>query len=168
MKITGGVNRTGSSFIGEQLGGTIGLTKLAGGGLCTLQCPGQSGAAGKYCRVASNEGSLSASKPISGATELAKFSSTWLGHCMGPSSVNEEGTGAKVCCRVGNGESAAVDMGTALTAEIEMEIRALSASEGTFMKTYCASYKNQCGSPKSHMSTQISMLSRIIANGLYK
>ena len=92
MKIVGGVvDRMGSSSIGEQLGGTIGLTKLAGGGLCTLQGPaskGQRGAAGKYCRVANNEGSSSASKPISGATELAKFSSTWLGHCMGPSSVN--------------------------------------------------------------------------------
>ena len=129
VKIIGRVNRTGSSSIGEQLGGTIGLTKLAGGMLCILQGPaskGQWGAAGKYCRVANKEGSSSASKPISGATELAKFSSTWLGHCMGPSLVNEAGTSAKVCCRVGDGESAAVDMGMALTAEIGTEIRALS------------------------------------------
>ena len=129
MKIIGGVDGTGSSSIGEQLGGTIGLTKLAGGRLvCTLQSPaskGQWGAAGKYCRVGSNKGSSSASKPISGVTELAKFSSTWLGHCMGPSSVNEAGTIAKVCCRVGDGESTAVDMAMALAAEIGMEIRAL-------------------------------------------
>ena len=43
---------------------------------------------------------------------------------MGPSSVSEVGTVAKVCCQVGDGESAAVDMGTALAAEIGMEIRA--------------------------------------------
>ena len=38
----------------------------------------------------------------------------------------EAGASTKVSCRVGNGESAAVDMGMALTVEIGTEIRALS------------------------------------------